>query len=89
MLDVSASTTLTHLLCDGNQLNALSLGTSKGLYYLDCSNNQLPTLDISDCSDLVDAYLHGERTYYSGGLVEYVLDYKYLYVDDIVTIIAS
>lgn len=86
-LDLSANMALKILHCENNQLTTLYISSSK-LCVLNCENNQLTSLDISDCPDLVDAYLNGERTE-NAGCVSYILNYKKMYVDTTVTIIAS
>ena len=48
-LDVSASTSLTELICHSNQLASLDVSANSALAYLDCNYNNLHSLDVSCC----------------------------------------
>lgn len=54
-LDVSACSVLRRLDCFTNQIKSLKLGSAL-MTYLETSNNQLETLDISMCSGLKELY---------------------------------
>lgn len=60
-LDVSMLPHLHRLACDNNGIHELILGDLSELVYLDCSYNQITTLDISGCEDLVWMAENGGR----------------------------
>lgn len=54
VLDVSDCTSLTSLLCYGNQLTSVNVSGCTNLTCLWCENNQLTSLDVSGCTRLTE-----------------------------------
>jgi Leucine-rich repeat (LRR) protein len=59
-LDVSKYD-LSLLVCDGNNMRSLILGTQESLRRLACYNNSLTSLDLSKCSDLTFFDCHANK----------------------------
>ena len=60
-LDVSENTSLQYLFCEKNQLTKLDVTNNTELDTLYCQDNKITTLDISNCKDIIDKYLSGDR----------------------------
>ena len=85
-LDLNANGVLYNVRCSGNGLTSLTLDKNYRIQWLECHGNRLTSLDISNCPELVNAYVSGDVDD-SQGYLWYNGSDGTLTVDDGVTVI--